>query len=431
MRRKILATAVLATVAALSLSACGGAQSGSGGSVATAAAIDQCKPEESTIKMAFAPQGTPAVEHAKKVMEQKFPGLKIDAVAAQSGNYSDLTKQIVADSAVGKRPDLIMTGLGQLRFWTDSYNPAPLDPSTLPEGYQKQFLTAGEVDGTTYLAPFQISTPTMLVNKKLLAEAGITDPSSIKDFAALENAARKVTEKTGKPSINISSDDLPDWFSQALVQSSGEKYVADDGSFGFDTPKGREAIGLLSRLAQDKVALNVRMDDGQAQFVAGNLAFHMATTSRIVKVAKAASPDLDWTPIDLPGLNGPQGDLPAGGNGWVVISEDSCKAAFSQAMVTEMLTKEASLLSSGKDYSYIPVNKLATEELLKGENIAPQMRYAWTYDKPLTVWGGFEGAQTAQIINTVRSMMEQLATGKPADEVVPATAKSINTMLGK
>lgn len=430
MRKITLVTAALSTVAALSLSACGAAESGTG-SVAAAAAIDQCKPAETTIKLVFAPQGTPAVDHAKKIMEQKYPGLTIDAGAAQSSNYSDLTKQIVADSAVGKRPDLIMTGLGQLRFWTDSYKPAPLDPATLPEGYQKQFLSAGEVDGKTYLAPFQISTPTMLVNKKLLAEAGITDAGSIKDFASLEAAAKKVTEKTGKPSINISSNDLPDWFSQALVQSSGEKYVADNGSFGFDTPKGREAIGLLSRLAQQKVALNVGMDEGQAQFVAGNLAFHMATTSRIAKVVKEAPKDLAWTPIDLPGLNGPEGALPAGGNGWVVISEDSCKAAFSQAMITEMLTKESSLLSSGKDYSYIPVNKLATDELLKGDNIAPQMRYAWTYDKPLTVWGGFEGAQTAQIINTIRTMMESLSTGKPADDVVAATAKTVNSLLGK
>lgn len=430
MRKITLITAALSTVAALSLSACGTAESGTG-SVAAAAAIDQCKPAGTTIKLVFAPQGTPAVDHAKKIMEQKYPGLTIDAVAAQSSNYSDLTKQIVADSAVGKRPDLIMTGLGQLRFWTDSYKPAPLDPATLPEGYQKQFLSAGEVNGKTYLAPFQISTPTMLVNKKLLSEAGITDPTSIKDFASLETAAKKVTEKTGKPSINISSNDLPDWFTQALVQSSGEKYVADNGSFGFDTPKGREAIGLLSRLAQQKVSLNVGMDEGQAQFVSGNLAFHMATTSRIAKVVKEAPKDLDWTPIDLPGLKGPEGALPAGGNGWVVISEDPCKAAFSQAMITEMLTKESSLLSSGKDYSYIPVNKLATDELLKGDNIAPQMRYAWTYDKPLTVWGGFEGAQTAQIINTIRTMMESLSTGKPADEVVAATAKTINSLLGK
>lgn len=432
MRTKVIATASVLTAVALGLSACGSpTDSASGNQAAAAAAIDKCIPAESSIKLAFAPQGTPAVEHAKTVMEQKFPGLKIDAVASQSSNYSDLTKQIVADTAVGKRPDLIMTGLGQLRFWTDSYHPATIDPATLPDGYQKQFLTAGQVDGKNYLAPFQISTPVMLVNKKLLAEAGISDPSTIKTFAALEAAARKVTDNTGKPSVNIASNDLPDWFSQALVQSSGEKFVADDGTFGFDTSKGREAMGLISTLAKEKLALNVKMDDGQAQFVAGNLAFHMATTSRIASVVKSAPSDLDWMPIDLPGLNGPEGALPAGGNGWVVISEDSCKAAFSQAMITEMLTKDASLLSSGKDYSYIPVNKLATDELLKADNIAPQMRYAWTYDKPLTVWGGFAGAQTAPIIDTLRTMLQQMATGKSADDAVPAAAKTINAMLGK
>lgn len=207
--------------------------------------------------------------------------------------------------------------------------------------------------------------------------------------------------------------------------------MADDGSIGFDTPKGREAIGLISTLAKEKLALNVKMDDGQAQFVAGNLAFQMATTSRIAQVLKNAPKDLDWTPVDLPGLNGPEGALPAGGNGWVVISEDSCKATFSQAMVTEMLTKDASLLSSGKDYSYIPVNKLATEELLKGDNIAPQMRYAWTYNKALTVWSGFAGAQTAPIVDTLRTMFQQMGTGKSAEDAVPAAAKTINALLGK
>lgn len=432
MRTKAIATASVLTAVALGLSACGtSTESAPANQAAAASAIDKCKPAESTIKLAFAPQGTPAVEHAKKVMEQKFPGLKIDAVPAQSGNYSDLTKQIVADSAVGKRPDLIMTGLGQLRFWTDTFNPATIDPATLPDGYQKQFLSAGKVGDKSYLAPFQISTPVMLVNKTLLADAGITDPASIKTFGQVVEVAKKVTEKTGKPSINIASDDLPDWFSQALVQSSGEKFVADDGSFGFDTPKGREAIGLISTLAKEKLALNVKMDDGQAQFVAGNLAFQMATTSRIAQVLKNAPKDLDWTPIDLPGLNGPEGALPAGGNGWVVISEDSCKAAFSQAMVTEMLTKDASLLSSGKDYSYIPVNKLATEELLKGDNIAPQMRYAWTYNKALTVWSGFAGAQTAPIVDTLRTMLQQMGTGKSAEDAVPAAAKTINALLGK
>lgn len=432
MRKKAIATASVLTAVALGLTACGSSTgSASGNQAATAASLADCNPAETSIKLAFAPQGTPTVEHATKVMEEKYPGLTIEAVPSQSTNYTDLTQQIVADSAVGKQPDLIMTGLGQLRFWTDTYNPAEIDPETLPEGYQKQFLSAGMVDGKSYLAPFQISAPMMLVNTKMLAEAGISDPESIKDFDQLVDAARKVTEKTGKPSINISSDSLPDWFTQALVQSSGEKFVADDGSFGFDTPKGREAMGLLSTIANEKLSLNVSMDDGQAQFVAGNIAFHMATTSRIARIAMDAPEDLEWTPIDLPGLDGPQGDLPAGGNGWLVISQDSCKAAFSQAMVNEMLTKESALLGSSDEHSYIPVNKLATEELLKGKDIAPQMHYAWTYDKPLTVWGGFEGAQTAPINDAIRTMMEQMSAGKSAEEAVPAAAKSINALLGK
>jgi multiple sugar transport system substrate-binding protein len=432
MRTKIISTASVLSIAALALTGCGAAASSAPEEQAAAAsAIDKCNPAGTTIRLVYGTQGIPAVDLAKKVMEQKYPGLTIDAVPAQTSNYTELTKQIVADTAVGKRPDLIMTGLGQLRFWTDSYNPAPIDPASLPEGYQKQFLGAGTVNGKTYLAPFQISTPVMLVNKKILAEVGITDPTVIKDYNGLLDAAKKVTAKTGKPSVNISSDDLPDWFSQALIQGSGEKLVTEDGSVGFDTPNGRAAVGILSQMAQDKLLLNVGLNAGEAQFTAGNLAFNMDTTSRIASIGKAAAKDLDWMPIDLPGLNGAGGALPAGGNGWVVISDDACRAAFSQAMTTELLTKDASLLSSGKDFSYIPVNKLATEELLKGTNIAPQTRYAWTYDKPLTVWGGFAGAQTAQIINTERSMMEQLSGGKPADQAVPAAAKVINSLLGK
>lgn len=333
--------------------------------------------------------------------------------------------------AVGKRPDLIMSGLGQLGFWVDSFNPATVDETTLPEGYQKQFLGAGQVDGETYLAPFQISAPAMLVNKKLLAEAGVQDPTAVKDYDAMLEAARKITAKTGKPSVHIATDGLPDWFTQALVQGAGEKFVAEDGSFGFDTEKGRKAIGILSQLQKENLLLPVGLDDGEAQFSAGNVAFHMNTTSRMAKIVEKTPASTDWMPIDLPTLDGAAGTLPAGGNGWIVISEDSCAAAYSGAMINEMLTKEASLLSSGKDRSYIPVNKLAADELLAGDDVAPQTKYAWTYSKPLTIWGGFDGERTAQVNETIQTMIEKLSTGAAAEDVVPATAKAINGMVRK
>lgn len=428
-KNHVLAVSAL-SIAALALTACGGSSS-TGGQAATASAVEDCKPAETTVTVAASKLGVEAVQHAQKALEEKYPGLTIEATPSEAKSYDDLTKQIVADAAVGKRPDLIMSGLGQLGFWVDSYNPTPIDPATLPEGYQKQFLGAGEVDGKTYLAPFQISAPVMLVNKKLLADAGVTDPASIKDYDAMLEAARKVTGNSGKPSVNIASDALPDWFIQALVQGAGEKFVAEDGSVGFDTPKGHEAVGILSELKKENLLLPVSMEDGEAQFSAGNLAFHMTTTSRMASIVEKTPKTTDWMPIDVPTLDGAAGEMPAGGNGWVVISEDACAAAYSAEMVNEMLTKEASLLSSGKERSYIPVNKLAADELLAGADVAPQTEYAWTYSKPMTVWGGFDGTRTAQVNDTIQAMMEKLSSGASADEVVPAAAKTINGMVRK
>lgn len=431
MRSKPILAASVLSLTALSLSACGMSAGPAGSQVAEASALETCKPEETTVTLAYSKLGAHAVDYAKEVMEKKYPGLTIEATPSEATGYEALTKQIVADSAVGKRPDLIMSGLGQLGFWVDSFNPATVDETTLPEGYQKQFLGAGQVDGETYLAPFQISAPAMLVNKKLLAEAGVQDPTAVKDYDAMLEAARKITAKTGKPSVHIATDGLPDWFTQALVQGAGEKFVAEDGSFGFDTEKGRKAIGILSKLQKENLLLPVGLDDGEAQFSAGNVAFHMNTTSRMAKIVEKTPASTDWMPIDLPTLDGAAGTLPAGGNGWIVISEDSCAAAYSGAMINEMLTKEASLLSSGKDRSYIPVNKLAADELLAGDDVAPQTKYAWTYSKPLTIWGGFDGERTAQVNETIQTMIEKLSTGAAAEDVVPATAKAINGMVRK
>lgn len=89
-----------------------------------------------------------------------------------------------------------------------------------------------------------------------------------------------------------------------------------------------------------------------------------------------------------------KGDLPAGGNGWVVLSQDACRAAYSEEMISLMLSKEISLAASGTGYSYIPVNTLAAEELLASDEVTPQLQYAWSYDKPLSIWGASPAAPT-------------------------------------
>lgn len=427
-RSRITLTAgVLAAGAALLLSGCSAAGSSDpNAAIAVAADISTCDPSASTIDAVFGQQATDAMSVASSALLKKYPGLTINAEPQATTSYDDLTKQVVADIAVGKRPDLTMSGLGQLRFWVDTYHSAPIDPAALSDTYQKQFLAAGTVDGTVYLAPAQISAPVLLVNEDLLAEAGVK--GDITTFDDLIAAANKVTAKTGAPSVTIPTDSLADWFSQAFVQGSGEQFVTDDGLAGFGTDKSVEALSIWSTLAQQKLEMGVGFQDAIAQFIGGKAAFMVSTTSLIATLDKGIAGAFNWMPVDLPSVGGEGGPLPAGGNGWVVLSEDPCDAAFSTALVSELLSTDAVLKASGTGYSYIPVDSAAAAQLLKSDTATPQLTYAWSYDKPLSPWGGFPGAVTVQVNDLLRTMGQKLATGADPKTTVAGTVAAVDAI---
>lgn len=100
---------------------------------ATQADIGECSPDGVTITAQYANQGQAAAELGKKSMEETYPGLTVDLKAAPEGtSYDELTQQIVADIAAGSRPDVIMLGLDQLRFWVEKYSPREIDRSSPP-----------------------------------------------------------------------------------------------------------------------------------------------------------------------------------------------------------------------------------------------------------------------------------------------------------
>ncbi|BDZ51885.1 hypothetical protein GCM10025867_41260 [Frondihabitans sucicola] len=174
--KKIVAAAGVLAAGSLALTGCSAssaASPGSGSTVASAADIARCSPAKTTLNVTFGLQASEQMKVAVAALTKKYPGLTVNATPQSTADYGDLTKTIVGDIAVGKRPDVIMTGLGQLKFWVDTYKPAPIDVDALDSTYQKQFLTAGTVDGTVYAAPSQISAPVLLVNQKALTAAGV------------------------------------------------------------------------------------------------------------------------------------------------------------------------------------------------------------------------------------------------------------------
>lgn len=168
-----------------------------------------------------------------------------------------------------------------------------------------------------------------------------------------------------------------------------------------------------------------------AAFTSGKAAFFVYTTSVIASLQKSIGTSFDWMPVDLPSVGGEKGALPAGGNGWVVLSDESCRAAYSNALIGELLSPEAVAGASGTSYSYIPVNADAGKSLLASSAATPQLTYAWSYDKPLTPWGGFEGSKVAQVNDAIRLMAQQLQSGAEPAKAVSQAAGSVNAIVGK
>ncbi|BDZ51884.1 hypothetical protein GCM10025867_41250 [Frondihabitans sucicola] len=241
-----------------------------------------------------------------------------------------------------------------------------------------------------------------------------------------------MTKSTGKPSVSIPTDSLSDWFSQAFVQGSGGTFVSKDGSAGFGSKTGVKALSIWQDLKKQNLEQGIGSLDAMASFEAGKTPFLVYTTSVIASIQKAVGSKFDWDAVDLPSLTGTaRGALPAGGNGWIVLSQKSCAAAFSNALVADLLSPAGSAAASGTSYSYIPVDQTAGKQLLSSSSATKQLTYAWSYDKKLSPWGGFDGKDTSQVNDLIKTMAQKVQSGSDTAQTVKQTVTSIDAIVGK
>lgn len=414
---------LLAPVAAAVLlaSACG---SGSGSApVATAANVANCNPQGVTINATFTQPGEEPAAAAKKTLEAKFPGLTVQLSKSPAVGYDDLTRQVVADLAAGKDIDVTMVGLGQVRFWVDKYHPQPIKTEALRPTYDQRFLGIGTVDGTPYVAPFQVSVPVLFTNTTLTGKAGITmAPATSSELLA---DAQKVKQATGNAPVWLPRDTIADWVAQAYIQSAGATFVNPDGSAGFDTDAGRHALSLYSDLGAQQLAAPISAQDANAAFTKGDLPYMVNSPASAASMRKQIGDKFTWTVTDLPIPDGGKASLPAGGNGWMVLSHDACKAAYSNEMISTMLDP-ALIAQSAKTFSYIPVDKQAAAQLAADPDAKTQLGYSWTYTGTPTPWGGWHGDATPKVNKILADTAVQLTAGQPVNQVLPTVVRQIN-----
>ncbi|MET9369832.1 extracellular solute-binding protein [Streptomyces griseoflavus] len=184
MKKRTLVLAAC-TAGALVLTACGGGGSGESADGTV------------TLKLVAADYGDKASnsstvywEDLAERFEKANPKIKVDV---QVVNWNDIDTQVKTMIQSGNMPDVLQTGGYADKVADDLLYKAEdvLSPATR-DNLVDIFARAGEVDGVQYGIPFVSSARALFYNKKIFADAGVTEPP--KSWDDIKSAAERIRE---------------------------------------------------------------------------------------------------------------------------------------------------------------------------------------------------------------------------------------------
>jgi multiple sugar transport system substrate-binding protein len=361
-------------------------------------------------------------------MMEKYPGLEFN-VSDASSTYTDTLQQIVADSAAGIAPDVAMAGLAQIGFFVDSLGAQTIDASLLPETYDERFLTAGTLDGALYAVPTQISIPLIVWNMSIFEQAGL-DPADPPDTIE-EMQAYAETIKAEVPDVVptfLPTSIVYDWIFQNMVQSSGGQVSDDAGKPAFNSEAGVRALGPWYALNQNGLGLGIAGLDGFGAFHEGAVGMALTSSSQIGSHTKAIGDAFPWGAALMPIPEGGERNFAAGGNSWVVLTDDPCRAMFATEFIAATVTPETQA-QFAQVTGYIPVDEMAVELNQGFYNDNPNFAVSVQYNGALTNWVAFRGERAFEASEEFRTLLESVASGTLPQDALDTTEQNILDIL--
>jgi multiple sugar transport system substrate-binding protein len=184
-------------------------------------------------------------------------------VKTQAVTYDDLLQTITVRQTGGKAPDIIQAYSlwgGQLERAQVLAEPPEDIQQDIKTNYSKAAVGAVTVDDKILGYPTEVQTYALYYNKKLLADAGVTEPP--KTWDELAEVAAKVTKRDAKGNIQVAGFGLTSGWDSAVVhpflsllQAAGGQFVSDDGTkAAFNSPAGKAALEFEKSLIDAKAA---------------------------------------------------------------------------------------------------------------------------------------------------------------------------------
>lgn len=391
---------------------------------------DECPPGDVELNIVFPGRLGPSVPAALETMQATYPDLTF-AVSDASSSYVDTLQQIVADSAAGVAPDVAMTSLGQVGFYVENLNAQPIDTSFLSDTYDERYLEAGTIDGTVYAIPTQVSIPLIIWNKDIFEQAGLdpeTPPQTIPEMVTY--AEQIQAEAPDVVPTFLPTSIVYDWIFQNMVQSAGGAIADENGQPAFNSEAGLAALEPWYVLNQDGLGLGIAGLDGFGAFHEGQVGMAFTASSQVGSHAGAIGDAFGWGVAPMPVPEGGEPSFAAGGNAWVVLTDDACRARYAQEFIAATVTPETQA-EFAQVTGYIPVDVEARDMLNDFYTENPNFAVSADYDGALTPWLSFGGQYAFEASEQFRTLLESVASGADPAEALAATEAEIEEILAR
>ncbi|MFF4625230.1 sugar ABC transporter substrate-binding protein [Nonomuraea jabiensis] len=359
-RTSVSAKAAVFGTALLALSACASAPQG-GGSTTTSASAGGAGAGAYTWWDPY-PQHDASSAWAKRVDTcGKQAGVTIQRTAYDT---TALTNQALLAGQEGNAPDVILLDNPAVSTLADAGMLTTMSDFGLDTArFDKNLIAAGELDGKTYGIPIGANTLALYYNKKILDAAGV-DPGSIKDWATL-NAALKKVKAAGKKPITFSAIGTEEGSFQFLpwFWGSGAQLTQ------LDSPQAVAALDLWTKWVKDGTAPNSVISNSQnttwEQFLTGEFAFAENGTWQIDSAKKAGFPT---GIVQIPGKDGGTAPTPTGGEFITVPVQKDTKRYAATKKILECMTTPEGLVETGTTFAYyIPSTAEGQQAILAKE----------------------------------------------------------------
>lgn len=422
-----LALTVMAGTAALTLAACSGTTQASSitAQIPELTADQKVEITFESYNLASAGVWTDTVNGLIANFEAAHPNIDVTGQAPQGGGAagSNTVSSVQTQLLAGSVPDVAQLTFDSLDFAATQLGANAISDLVGRAAVEAHFggehpfhenaRKLADWDGKTYGIPYVFSTPVLFYNATQLAAAGLPADVDLSTWDKVMEAAKAVTAKTGKPSIDVScSVKGGNWCMQGVFRSNGAQVLSDDRTtIEFGSEAAAETVSTFADMYKAGVLHNTDSTSMMESFAKGDTAMQLTTSAlQGMFMASAAKSGWELKAASMPGF----GDAPAvptnSGSALFILSQDPAKQRASWELI-KFLTSDHAYEQISSKIGYLPLRPSLTKQ---GGGL-----YEWAQKNPLLTpnlaqldrlqpWVSYPGNSYVQVDDILAAAIEDV-----------------------